>query len=132
MGPINPESLTTFSNRSRATGTAPTARPIAKKNLASGLPSFNTRNCSSGDRHARPRKAEKNPAFYERVKGEDTAKTEKNAAEFLQRLKEYAYAQPSKAHQRPRPPAATQQAPFAPIYGNGPATTYQHTFEQGE
>jgi hypothetical protein len=28
-------------------------------------------------------------------------------------------------------PGCTQQAPFAPIYGNGSPTTYQHTFEQG-
>ena len=73
----------------------------------------------------------KDPAFYGRVEGADTAKTEKNALDFYERLRKYAFGEQDNSANAPAP-GCSQQPPFEPIYGSGPATAYQHTFEQGK
>ncbi len=54
---------------------------------------------------------------------------EENAALLFERIKFYAFAGQSSTASIPAP-ACIQQAPFTPIYGSGPSTQYQHTFEQ--
>ena len=66
------------------------------------------------------------PAFNQRTEG-DVAK----ATDFFNRLKHYAFADQDSSATIPAP-GCSPQAPFEPIYGSGPATIYQHTFEQGE
>jgi virulence factor Mce-like protein len=130
MGPFTPESLATFPNRLSSNRNNAYAQPLTYAKLASGLPSFDTRQCSGGISATLDPNTPKEPAFFERVKGKDAEKTEKNAASFFEILKNYALAG-GESTAVPAP-GCTQQAPFVPIYGNGPPTAYQHVFEQGK
>ncbi len=133
IGPFAPESLATYSNRLASNRNSAYSPAQIYKSLASGLPSFDTRNCSSGISASLSPEVVKNPAFKARVevKGETAEKNEKEVKSFYERLKQYALGGQDSTSTLPAP-GCTQQAPFEPIYGSGPATTYQHTFEQGE
>ena len=127
MGPFNPESLFTPTSRLRLSRTNTYAQPLTYNQLASGLQSFDTRGCSGGSVTFSENIA-KEPAFLQRFKpGEE----EKRAATVFKELREFAFAEQESSASAPAP-GCTQQAPFVPIYGSGPATTYQHTFDQGK
>jgi hypothetical protein len=126
FGPFGPESLATYSNRLTVNRNNAYSQPGIFKNLAQGLPSFDTRQCSSGITATLDPNTPNEPAFNERTNGDV-----KKATEFFERLKSYAFAGQTSSSSIPAP-ACTAQAPFEPIYGTGPATIYQHTFEQGE
>jgi ABC-type transporter Mla subunit MlaD len=125
MGPFNPESLATFANRLSINRTNAYTQPLAYKNLAAGLPSFDTHGCSGVTAALNPNTPNE-PAFNERVENGDI----KKATEFFELLKKYAFAEQQSSANIAGPPC-TQQAPFQPIGGSGPSTTYQHAFEQG-
>jgi ABC-type transporter Mla subunit MlaD len=123
LGPLNPESLATYPNRPTSNRNSAYSPPLWAKSLASGLPSFR---CSSGVVATLSPETPKNEAFIkERTKKGDP----KEAEDFFARLKKYAFAEQPSTATVPAP-ACTQQEPFTPIYGEGAATTYQHTFEQ--
>ncbi len=124
MGPLNPESVATYSNRLTVNRNSAYSPPLWAKGLASGLPGFDTRQCSSGITATLDPETPKNPAFNERTGGDV-----KKATDLFERLKKYAFAEQSSTSSIPAP-ACTQQAPLSPIYGSGPATSYQRTFEQ--
>lgn len=125
MGPLNPESLTTLSNRLTTNRNSAYSPPQWAKGLASGLPSFDTRQCSSGITAALNPESATSPELKERTKTGDAKETE----DFFNRLKKYAFAEQLSTASIGAP-ACIQQAPFTPIFGSGPATAYQHTFEQ--
>jgi phospholipid/cholesterol/gamma-HCH transport system substrate-binding protein len=125
MGPLNPESLATFSSRLTANRNSAYSPPLWAKGLAAGLPGFDTRQCSSGITASLDPETPNSPAFKERTQ---TTPAEV-ASPFFARLKKYAFAEQSSTSSLPAP-GCTQQAPFNPIYGSGPATAYQQTFEQ--
>ncbi len=126
MSPLNPESLTTLPSRLTTNRNSAYSPPQWAKDLASGLPGFNTRQCSAGITATLNPATPKNEAFIkERTKKGDP----KEAEDFFNRLKKFAFAEQTNSGSIPAP-ACTQQAPFEPIYGSGPATAYQHTFEQ--
>jgi phospholipid/cholesterol/gamma-HCH transport system substrate-binding protein len=126
MGPLNPESLATYSNRLTTNRNSAYSPPKWAAGLVSGLPGFDTRQCSSGITATLDPETPKNEAFIkERTKKGDP----KEAQELFDRLKKYAFAEQSSSGSIPAP-ACTQQSPLDPIDGSGPATTYQHTFEQ--
>jgi len=124
MGPLNPESVATFSKRLGTNRNSAYSPPLWAKGIVSGLPSFDTRQCSSGITATLDPDTPNDPAFNERTGGDV-----KKATDFFERLKKYAFAEQSSTSSLPAP-ACTQQAPFNPIYGSGPATAYQQTFEQ--
>jgi phospholipid/cholesterol/gamma-HCH transport system substrate-binding protein len=126
MGPLNPESLATFSNRLTTNRNSAYSPPKWAEGLLAGLPGFNTSQCTSGITATLSPTAGTSQALKER-----TAKGEtKEAEDLFSRLKKYAFAEQTSTATVPAP-ACTQQAPIEPIYGNGrPATTYQHTFQQ--
>jgi phospholipid/cholesterol/gamma-HCH transport system substrate-binding protein len=127
MGPFSPESIATFDSRLGINRTNAYAQPLTYKDLASGLPSFDTRGCS-GPSVTLSENVINEPAFNQRFKpGEEI----KRATEFFKALRQYAFAEQEGSASVPAP-SCTQQAPFPPIYGTGPSTTYQHTFEQGK
>jgi ABC-type transporter Mla subunit MlaD len=131
MGPINAETLSMYpTNRLSINRSSAYSPPLWAKGLASGvLPSFETRQCSSGVIATIDPTTPESPAFQERVKA-TKKQTVAQEAEFLfQNLKNYAFGGQSSTAAAPNP-ACVQQEPFEPIYGGGPATTYQHTFEQ--
>jgi phospholipid/cholesterol/gamma-HCH transport system substrate-binding protein len=126
MGPLNPESLATFSSRLTTNRNSAYSPPKWAEGLLAGLPGFNTGQCTSGITATFSPTAGTSQGLKER-----TAKGEtKEAEDLLSRLKKYAFAEQTSTSTVPAPPC-TQQEPLNPIYGSGqPATTYQHTFEQ--
>jgi len=134
MGPFSPESLATYP--SRLTSNRPNAytQPLATKALASGLPSFETRQCASGVTATLNPETPKDKVFQERVKrNRATPETEetllKNAEDFFNRLKKYAFGGQTDSAAVPAP-GCVQQGPFEPIGKAGAATIYQHVYEQ--
>jgi phospholipid/cholesterol/gamma-HCH transport system substrate-binding protein len=126
MGPLGPESLATFPGRLSVNRHSAYAQPLASKNLAQGLLSFDTRHCGSGVVATLDAESTvKDPDFKARTRKNE----EKEAIDLFNRLKKYAYAEQTSSASIPAPGCA-QQAPFEPIGKPGPATTYQHTYEQ--
>ena len=131
LGRSCPESLATFNNRLSINRNNAYTQPLAYKELAGGLPNFEIRQCGGGISAALNPETPKDPAFSSRVEGETAEKTEKTALEFYERLRKFAFGDQDNTANAPAPGCA-QQAPFEPIYGGGPATAYQHTYEQGK
>jgi phospholipid/cholesterol/gamma-HCH transport system substrate-binding protein len=138
MGPLNPESLATYSssrlNSNRNSAYSP---PRWSEGLASGLPGFHVSQCSSGSNATLNPADATSEAFKERTKERTRqkevppareAKETLEAENFFNRLKQYAFAQQSSTATVPAP-ACTQQSPLSAIYGSG-SSLYQHTFEQ--
>jgi len=125
MGPLNPESVATYPSRLAINRHSAYSPPQWAKDVLSGLPGFDTRQCGSGLVATLDPNTASSPAFIER-----TAKKEsKQSQDLFSRIKKYAFAEQSGTGTVPAPPC-TQQASLAPIYGSGAATAYQHTFEQ--
>jgi phospholipid/cholesterol/gamma-HCH transport system substrate-binding protein len=124
LGPFGPESLATYPNRLTTNRNSAYSQPLAARRLAQGLLNFDTRQCSAGITATLDPNTPNEPAFNQRTGGDV-----KKATEFFARLKHYAYAEQTSSATIPAP-GCSPQAPFAPIYGSGPATIYQHTFEQ--
>jgi ABC-type transporter Mla subunit MlaD len=126
LGPLGPETLATYPNRTTTNRNNAYSQPGAYGRLAKGLLSFETRQCSSGITATLNSSTPNEKAFNDRTGG-DVAK----ATDFFNRLKHYAFAEQESSSSIPAP-GCEPQASFQPIYGSGPATRYQHTFEQGE
>jgi ABC-type transporter Mla subunit MlaD len=124
LGPFGPESLATFPGRLTVNRNSAYTRPGGAKNLAQGLGSFNTGQCSSGVVATLDANTPNESAFNQRTEGDV-----KKATEFFERLKQYAYGSQTTSATIPAP-GCSPQGPFEPIYGSGAATIYQHTFEQ--
>jgi len=124
IGPLNPESVATYSNRLTINRNSAYSPALWAKALASGLPGFDTRQCGSGIIATLNPNTPNEPAFNERTRGDTT-----KAKGLFERIKRFAFGQQTSTATTPAP-GCTQQAPFTPIYGSGPATAYKHTFEQ--
>jgi ABC-type transporter Mla subunit MlaD len=140
MGPLNPETLASYGNRLAINRNSAYSPPKWAEGLASGLPGFDIRQCTSGITATLNPATPELPAFENRIRkskgnkeGTQTpltpAEIRKESEDFFSRIKKYAFAEQSSTSAVPAP-GCTQQAPFTPIYGSGAATTYQHTFEQ--
>jgi phospholipid/cholesterol/gamma-HCH transport system substrate-binding protein len=125
LGPFGPEGLSTNPSRLTVNRNNAYAQPGAFNRLAKGLLSFDTRQCSAGITATLSPDVANEKAFQERTKTNETKPT------FFERLKHFAFAEQESSSSIPAP-GCSPQARFQPIYGGGPATTYQHTFEQGE
>ncbi|HEY8809645.1 MAG TPA: MlaD family protein [Solirubrobacterales bacterium] len=126
LGPFIPDSLATYPDRLTANRNSAYSQPGAYSRLAKGLLNFDTRQCSSGITATLDPNTPNEPAFKERTEN-DVAK----ATDFFNRLKQFAFGGQDSSSTIPAP-GCEPQASFQPIYGTGPATSYQHTFEQGE
>jgi ABC-type transporter Mla subunit MlaD len=127
MGPFSPESLATYPNRVTTNRTNAYPQPLSTKALATGLPSFDTRGCTSGVTATLDPETPKSEVFKARTK----KGSEKEAEALFGLLKKYAFAEQTDSAAVPAP-GCTQQAPFSPIGKSGAATTYQHSYEQSE
>jgi phospholipid/cholesterol/gamma-HCH transport system substrate-binding protein len=125
MGPLNPESLATFDNRLTMNRNSAYSPPKWAEGVVSGLPGFDTRQCTSGITASLDPTTATSPALVERTKKGEA----KEAEDLFNRLKKYAFAEQTSTGSVPAP-VCTQQAPLKPIYGSGAATMYQHSFEQ--
>jgi phospholipid/cholesterol/gamma-HCH transport system substrate-binding protein len=123
LGPFGPEGLAGYPNRLTVNRNNAYAQPGAFNRLAKGVLSFDTRQCSSGITATLSSDAGNEKAFQERTKAGEAKPS------LFERLKHFAFAEQESSSTIPAP-GCSPQAPFQPIYGSGPATTYQHTFEQ--
>ncbi len=135
MGPFGPEALAPYSNRLTANRNNAYAKPGAFGRLAKGLLNFDSRQCSSGITATLNANTPNEPAFYERVETKEERekalgeKKATKAQDFFERLRHFAFGDQDSSSSIPAP-GCNPQAPFKPIYGSGPATSYQHTFAQ--
>ncbi|HKO37963.1 MAG TPA: MlaD family protein [Solirubrobacterales bacterium] len=137
MGGMNPETLSVYPRRLAINRTSAYSPPKWAEDLISGsLPSFETRQCTTGIVANLDPSTDTNPAFVERTResrdvntGTVTRTQQANAELLFERIRFYAFANQDSTGNIAAPPC-NQQAPFKPIYGSGPATQYQHTFEQ--
>jgi phospholipid/cholesterol/gamma-HCH transport system substrate-binding protein len=141
VGGMNPETLSTYPRRLTINRNSPYSPPKWAEGLVAGLPSFDTRQCTTGIVAKLNPEDATNPAFQERAiptegKGPlgepDPSKNksqEENAKLLFERIQQYAFAGKTSTSEIAAP-ACKQQRPFEPIYGSGPSTQYQHTFEQ--
>jgi virulence factor Mce-like protein len=133
MGPFEPESLATYPGRLTTNRTNAYAQPQVYKDLASGLPSFETRHCNLGVTATLDPTTPENPVFKARVASgaKSTTQVEERAKDLFELLKKYAFAGQTDSAAIPVP-GCTQQAPFNPIGKAGSPTTYQHVYEERE
>lgn len=140
MGPLTPESVSTYPSRLASSRTSAFSPPLWAKDLASGLPGFSTRQCGSGITATLDPETPNSAAFRERTRRGNTKEVqegkkskeqvEKEEAEDLfKRIKKYAFAEQSGTATLPAP-ACTQQGPLAPLGKPGAATIYQHSYEE--
>jgi ABC-type transporter Mla subunit MlaD len=137
VGPLNPETVSTYPRRLTINRTSPYSPPKWAEDLVSGLPSFETRQCTSGIVATLDPEDYKDPAFEERANetrdfenpSEIKRTQEENAKLLFERIQRYAFAGQTSTSSITAPPCE-QQRPFNPIYRSGPSTQYQHTFEQ--
>ncbi|HST68290.1 MAG TPA: MlaD family protein [Solirubrobacterales bacterium] len=143
LGPMNPETVAAYPQRLNINRNSAYSPPKWAEGLVSGLPSFQ---CTTGITATLNPSAATDPAFQERaVESEGSATVppkskETNAKILFERIQKYAFAAPLELKEGENAiststatiaaPPCTQQRPFNPIYGSGPATQYQHTFEQ--
>ena len=137
VGGMNPETISTYFRRLSTNRASAYSPPKWAEGLVAGLPSFETRQCTSGIVATLDPDDWEDPDFKERAHEfrsfEDPTKVVRSQDEeaklFFERIQQYAFAGQTSTSSITAPPCK-QQAPFKPIYGSGPATQYQHTFEQ--
>jgi phospholipid/cholesterol/gamma-HCH transport system substrate-binding protein len=137
MGHLNPETVSSYSNRLTTNRNSAYSPPQWAKDLVSGLPSFSVTQCTSGSVVALDPETPKSAAFQEHIGKLKTESNDQRTPEeilkasenFFGRLKRIAFAEQTSTATVPAPPC-TQQSPVKSIYGSGESTLYQHTFEQ--
>ncbi len=133
LGPFSPESLAAYPSRTTTNRTNAYAVPLASRSLASGLPSFDTRSCTSGVTAVLDPESYKDETFANRTKrSKKTAEeNEAKSKEFFENLKKYAFGGQLDSTETPAP-GCFQQPGFNPVGRSGPPTTYQRYFEQSK
>jgi phospholipid/cholesterol/gamma-HCH transport system substrate-binding protein len=136
LGPMTPEMLATYPRRLTINRNSAYSPPKWAEGLLAGLPSFDTRQCASGITASLDPNDWEAPAFKDRTHesidrntGQVTRTQDENAKLLFERLQQFAFSGQTSTSGIAAPPCE-QQAPFKPIYDSGPATQYQHTFEQ--
>lgn len=136
LGPMNPETISSYPQRLAINRNSAYSPPEWAAGLVAGLPSFETRQCTTGIVATLDPNDWEDPAFKERAAvsknfetGAITRTQDENAKILFERIQQYAFTGQTSTGSIAAP-ACTQQTPFKPIYGGGPATQYQHTFEQ--
>jgi ABC-type transporter Mla subunit MlaD len=125
---LGPESAAAYSNRLTTNRNSAYSQPLALKELARGLPNFETRQCSAGITATLNPETPKNATFQARFK-ELKKSPEVEATDFFNRLKKYAFDEQSNTGSVSAP-GCGQQAGFKSIGKPGSTTSFQHTFEQ--
>jgi phospholipid/cholesterol/gamma-HCH transport system substrate-binding protein len=136
LGPMTPEMLAVYPHRLGINRNSAYSPPKWAEGLINGLPSFDTRQCTSGitaslnpnDWEKQVFKERTHPSI-DRNTNKVTRTQDENAKILFERLQQFAFSGQTSTSGIAAP-ACKQQAPFKPIYGSGPSTQYQHTFEQ--
>ncbi len=111
--PVNPETLAEFPNRLPSNRTSPYALPRASDQLAKGLQSYETRQCTGGT----------DPQIVGPVPGLLTPEAYKLNLDFT-------YGQEGNPGQQPAPPCV-QQAKFPSLGAIPELTQYRHVYAEG-
>jgi len=126
---FNPESISTFPNRLAMNRASAYSPPDWALGVTSGLPSFETRQCSSGLVAAPDPKSAESTAFQESIPHNKSKDAKAEAEDFFKRMLKYAFREQASTSTVPAPPC-NQQAQLKSITAAGELSTYQHTFEQ--
>jgi len=136
VGGMTPETVSSYPQRLAINRSSAYSPPKWAAGLVAGLPSFDVGQCATGIIATLNPTDWESPAFKERAvesrdanTGNVTRTQDENAKLLFERIQQYAFAGQSSTSDIAAPPC-NQQEPFKPIYGSGPATQYQHTFEQ--
>jgi phospholipid/cholesterol/gamma-HCH transport system substrate-binding protein len=129
LGPMNPETIATYPRRLAINRNSAYSPPKWAEDLVSGLPSFDTRQCTTGIVATLDPDSWETKAFEDRAVATKEKSQKDNAKILFERIQQYAFATQTSTSAIAAPPCK-QQTPFKPIYGDGPSTQYQHTFEQ--
>jgi phospholipid/cholesterol/gamma-HCH transport system substrate-binding protein len=130
IGGMNPETLSTYPRRLGINRKSAYSPPKWAEDLVNGaLPGFGTQQCTTGIVAILNPESGKSETFKERSIQTEKKSVEENAEELFKRVKEYAFAGKNSTAEIAAP-TCKQQSTFKPIYGTGPSTQYQHTFEQ--
>ena len=140
MGPLNPESIASYTNRLTTNRNSAYSPPGWAEQILEGLPSFDVRQCSAGTSATLNPETATSQDFIDRVSKtelpESAAKegltleqyNKKEAEDFFNRLKKYAFNEQASTA-GVGAPACIQQGTMKSIYGNA-STLYRQTFEQ--
>jgi virulence factor Mce-like protein len=151
IGPMNPETVASYPSRLNVNRSSAYSPPKWAEALEAGLPSFA---CTTGITATLDPNTPNSKAFRERTKNggigtlrtplkpspEELKKYEENVANFaadetkqsqelFEHINQYAFGGTGGTGSLPAVPCKLQSR-FKPIYGSGPATSYQHTNEQ--
>jgi phospholipid/cholesterol/gamma-HCH transport system substrate-binding protein len=124
IAPLSPDVLAAFNNRLSNDRTNPYHQPGDFANLASGLHSFETAQCSGGPTAQLDPNTPNDPDFNARTGGDVAA-----ATEFFNRIKKFVFNDQSSSATIPNV-GCVKQAPYNPLGAPGPATDYLHVFGQ--
>jgi phospholipid/cholesterol/gamma-HCH transport system substrate-binding protein len=124
VSPLAPESLATFPRRLQTNRANAYSQPGLYADLATGLQSFETRQCTSGLTASLDPLDATDPTFTANVGGSPTA-----AQDLFDRLRQFAFSGALSTSDVPAP-GCVKQAPFAPFGAPGTPTDYPHVVEQ--
>ena len=128
VGGLKPETLSVYPRRLTINRNSAYSPPKWAEGLIDGLPSFETRQCTTGIVARLNPEDATDKSFEERAAASEKASQTDNAKRFFELIQQYAFAGKTSTSEIAAP-ACKQQAPFEAIYGDG-TTQYQHTFEQ--
>jgi phospholipid/cholesterol/gamma-HCH transport system substrate-binding protein len=129
VSPLSPETLAAYPERLRTNRTNPYVAPGGYLNLASSLESFTTSHCSNGLTAVLDTNAPMDPDFYSRFPGANAAEQQAAAADFFDRLRQFAMNGENSTANVPAPPC-NQQAPFQSIGSPSEISQFLHVYAQ--
>jgi phospholipid/cholesterol/gamma-HCH transport system substrate-binding protein len=122
--PLAPEALAAYPQRLKMQRTNPYTKPLGYQDLASGLKSFETRQCTTGPNAKLDPNSPNDPAFNQRTGGDVT-----KAQDLFDRIKKYAYDDKLSSNQLPTP-ACDQQSKYNSIGVSPEMTQYLHVRQE--
>jgi phospholipid/cholesterol/gamma-HCH transport system substrate-binding protein len=126
--PLGPEALAAYPERLRTNRTNPYTAPGGYLNLSSALESFSTSHCSNGLTAVLDANAPNDPDFYSRFSG-SAAEQQAQAADFFDRLRQFAMTGENSTANVPAPPC-NLQAPFQSIGSPSELSQFLHVYAQ--
>src|SRR3954452_162061 len=141
VGGMTPETISTYPRRLGINRNSAYSPPKWAEDMIGGLPSFETRQCTTGIVAKLNPEDATDPNFQDHVTATEgknaegkpdptkNKSQEENAKVLFERIEQYAFAGKTSTSEIAAPPCK-QQRPLESIYGSGTKTQYQHTFEQ--
>jgi phospholipid/cholesterol/gamma-HCH transport system substrate-binding protein len=127
--PLNAEALAAYPDRLTVNRTNPYVAPGGYLNLSSALESFTTSHCANGLTAVLDPNSPNDPDFYSRFDGANAAEQQAAAADFFNRLRDFAMNGENSTANLPAPPCI-QQGPFQSIGQPQELSQYLHVNPQ--